>query len=263
MLFSLLLKKLAEISPPENGLQKDLFGVQYGSIVKDMNLHKIVICLDPTKEVIVEAAKLNSHLIISHHGLTHRPVLNFNDEIVNRINLLAMNQISLFVMHTAWDAAPEGISEVLTKYAGLKIVDNFYFDDRGRKKPIGRIGVPLQENTTVKSIGESLKRHLKLDGYQIGGNPDAIVKRAAVAGGHGLGVGMGADVLKAGCDTYISGEFKYPEYLMAAELGFNLIATSHYKSEKIGMENLQKILSLEFPRDEFVFIETEDPVKLF
>ena len=252
-----------EIAPPENGWKKDVYGLQVGNLLKDKSLRKIIVCLDPTKSVIMEAIKQKAHLIISHHGLTHQPLLYFNDEVIDRIALLTRTGISLFVVHTAWDAAPGGVSETLAKIAGMDVVNMLNMDDHGHDKPIGRIGVPFREGITVKETALALKRHLQLESVQIGGNLDAIIKKAAIVGGKGLRDDWIRSVLKKGCDTYITGEYTYPEYLMARTLGLNLIATSHYKSEKIGMKSLQMILALKFPRDEFIFFETGDPIQHF
>lgn len=260
MLQSLLLQVLKEIAPAENGLRDDLYGIQYGTLLNDPVVHRVIICLDPTKQVIKEAIRQKAHFIIAHHGLTHHPVMYLNDLIIDKINLLASNQITLFVMHTAWDAAPEGISETYAKIAGFNIIGNFNFNDGGKRKPIGRIGVPFRENMTLKSIAENLKRHLNLDRVRILGDPNFIVKKAAIVGGKGLKTDLIPDVIAAGCDTFVTGEYTYPEMLAARDLGLNLIETSHYKSEKIGMEVLQKILSLKFPRDEFIFVESEEPM---
>lgn len=262
MLLSQLILKLNEIAPPENGLRDDLYGLQYGNELNDPSLHTIIICLDPTKTVIKEAIKMKARLIIAHHGLTHRPVLYFNDLLVDRLTMLASNQIMLFVMHTAWDAAPEGISETYAKVAGLNLDGNYYFQDGGKRKPIGRIGRPFREGMTLQQIGENLKRHLGLERVRILGDFNHEVKKAAVVGGKGLRSEEIPEIMMDGCDTFITGEVNLPEMIAARELGLNIIETSHYKSEKIGMENLQRILATKFPRDEFIFIESEEPMKI-
>ena len=43
---------------------------------------------------------------------------------------------------------------------------------------------------------------------------------------------------------YITGEFTYADAVAAQHLGLNLIGTSHYASEKIGMERLQQLLAV-------------------
>jgi dinuclear metal center YbgI/SA1388 family protein len=262
MLLSQLIQKLKEIAPPENGFKDDIYGLQYGNEINDCSLHTVVVCLDPTKAVIKEAIKLKARMIISHHGLTHQKILYFKDLLVDRLSLLSTNQIALFVMHTAWDAAPEGISETFAKVAGLTIEGNYYFEDGGKRKPIGRIGRPFRDGMTIQQIGENLKRHLCLERVRILGDFNHIVKKAAVVGGKGLKPEEIPDIIQAGCDTFITGEVNLPEMIAARELGLNIIETSHYKSEKIGMESLQRILTTKFPRNEFIFLESEEPMKI-
>jgi GTP cyclohydrolase I len=261
MLLSQLLQKLKEIAPPENGLRDDVYGLQFGNTLNDPSLHKIIICLDPTKKVIKEAIKLKARMIIAHHGLTHHPILYFNDLLMDRISLLSSQQIMLFVIHTAWDAATEGVSETFCKVAGIKVEGNFYVQDNGKRKSIGRMGTPFQSGMTLQLIAENLKRHLKLDRVRILGSPSHIVQKAAVIGGKGLRVDEIPEVLSLGCDTFITGEVTYPEMIAARELGLNLIETTHYKSEKIGMETLQKLLAMRFPRDEIIFVESDEPMQ--
>lgn len=262
MLFSQLYEKLIKIVPPENGLRDDLYGMQFGSILNsgDFDLSRVILCVDPTKHVISEAIKQKISLIISHHGLTHQSFLNINDLMLDQVKLLAINNIRLFIMHTALDAAMEGISESYAKFAGINVENNFYFRDKGEKKPIGRIGTPFRANLTLKDIAESLKRNLQLPYVRIVGNPGNIVKKAAVVGGKGFKTELITDILNAGCDTFITGEVTHVDMLAAKALGLNIIESTHYSSEKIGVMRLQQILALTFPRDEFIFVESGEPM---
>jgi len=260
----MLFQKIKELAPSENGLSDDLYGLQFGSVLnsEDFNLHKVIVCLDPTKQVILEAIKQKIHLIISHHGLTHRPLLYWNDLVLDQIKLLASNNIRLFVMHTAWDAAQEGVSETYAKIAGLNIEGPYYWHEKGERKPLGRIGVPFREGTTLGEMADSLKRHLQLTSVHIVGDPDKVINRAVVVGGKGFKADSITDVLNQGADTYITGEFTYADAVAAQHLGLNLIGTSHYASEKIGMERLQQLLAVSFARDEFIFVESGDPTTI-
>lgn len=260
MLLSQLIQKLKHLVPSENGLSDDLYGLQFGSLLTDPVLHKIILCVDPSKNIIRETIKLKSHFIISHHGITWSKTLYFNDLLLDALSLLASNQIMIFVAHTALDAASEGISECYAKAAGFNVVGNFYVTDVGKRKPIGRIGIPLRENISVRNIAENLKRFLNLPRIRILGNPNAIIKKAVIIAGNGLRAEYITEILSLGCDTFVSGEFGHYEVVAARDLGLNLIESSHFKSEKIGMENLQRILSLTFPRDEFLYIDSEEPM---
>ncbi|WP_371801992.1 Nif3-like dinuclear metal center hexameric protein [Candidatus Lokiarchaeum ossiferum] len=263
MLFSMLKEKLEKLAPKNLEFSNETYGLQFGSIMEDQNLHNIAISLECDKEVIMKARKLKSHIIISHHGLTDQPMTYFNDGIYNEIKLLSLSDIKLFVIHHPWHNAKGGISDNLAKQAGLKIEGTFRISKNEGTYSLGRFGFPYQENTSVESICTTLKRNLRLSFIQIAGNPKTTVKKVLVKGGTGIESRHFIDIIRAGCNTIISGEFTYQEAQIAKKMDLNLIATSHYSSEKHGMENLQKILSLEFPRDNFYFIETAEPVLIF
>ncbi|MHA1646069.1 MAG: Nif3-like dinuclear metal center hexameric protein [Promethearchaeota archaeon] len=252
--------QLQKIAPQELGISGDLYGLQFGSHLQDQSLHKIFLSLDPSIQVIKEVIKQKGHILITHHGFTHSSKLYINDEILEQVQLLSGYGIRLFVVHSAWDAAQGGVSESFAKAIGLDLIDNFNFQDGGGLKPIGRIGVPIQENCDLNHLIQTIKRNLHLPMLQVHGELNTPVKRVVVIGGRGIHESELIKVREAECDTLVTGELTYPEFLMARKLGINLITTSHYESEKLGMMSLQRILALIFPRDEFYYIESGNPI---
>ncbi len=256
----MLSKKIAELIPKELGFSNDIYGLQFGSQLKDINLHKIVVCVDPTDEVILETKKIKSYFIISHHGLTHRPLIKFNEPVLKQIKLLSINYISLFILHSAWIAASGGVSEAMSEISGIIITDNLYFDDNGKKKPLGRIGTPINENMSLGTLIQSLKRKLNLKNLYVCGKLDKKVNRIAIICGISLKESDFIQILKKGCDTLISTDLVYSHFLFAQKLGLNVLNLPHYVCDKLAMKKLQLILSLEFPRDEFIFIDSDNPI---
>ena len=64
------------------------------------------------------------------------------------------------------------------------------------------------------------------------------VKRVALVGGSG-----GSDIKLAaasGADTYLTGELKHHERLMAAEIGMNLVAAGHFFTENPVCDFIEK-----------------------
>ena len=262
MLYSLLSKKIANLVPKELGFSNDIYGLQFGSILKDINLHKIVICVDPTIKVISQTKKTKSYFIISHHGLTHRSLLKFNEPILKQFKLLSVNNISLFILQSAWIAASGGISDTMSEIAGITITDNLYFDDNGENKPLGRIGTPINENMTLDTLIQSLKRKLNLKFIQVCGKLNKKINKIAVVCGISLKESDFIEILKSNCDTLISTDLVYSHFLFAQKLGLNILNVPHYVCDEIAMKKLQLILSLEFPRDEFIFINSDNPILL-
>lgn len=262
MLYSMLSKKIEELIPKELGFSNDIYGLQVGNQLKDINLHKIVLCVDPTIEVILQAKKTKSYFIIAHHGLTNRSLLKFNEPILKQIKLLSVNNISLFILQSAWIAASGGISDSISEIVGITNIDNLYIDDNDKKKPFGRIGFPINENLTLDSLIQSLKRKMNLTYIQVCGKLNRKINKIAVVCGIPLTESDLIEILKNNCDTLISTDLVYSHFIFAQKLGLNVISVPHYVCDKIAMEKLKLILSLEFPRDEFIFIDSDDPILL-
>ena len=258
----MLSKKIAELVPKELGFNNDIYGLQFGNQLKDFNLHKIVICVDPTIEVILETKKTKSYFIISHHGLTHRSLLKFNEPILKQIKLLSLNNISLFILQSALIAASGGISDSISEIVGITNIDNLYIDDYDKKKPFGRTGIPINENLTLDTLIQSLKRKMNLQYIQVCGKLNRKINKIAVVCGIPLNEADLIEIIKNDCDTLISTDFIYSHFIFAKKLGLNVLNVPHYVCDTIAMKKMKLVLSLEFPRDEFFFIEPNNPIIL-
>ena len=254
-----IIKKLEELAPPSLGLSKDVYGLQFGTKIgmDKKNINKVLIALDPSKLAIAEAVKNKANLMITHHGLTHNPIMEINDDLLDKIRLLSENRINLFVIHTAWDAAPSGIAETFSSKCSLRIVEPLNFHDGSQKKAIGRICVP-NDPITVERLALRIKNNLDLKAVKIHGKVDAQINRVAVCPGKGITKESIFTAAEKECDCYITGEATYKEVCDVKTFGITLIETSHYSSEMPGMESLYRTLSLEFPRTEFLLYREEE-----
>ena len=110
---------------------------------------------------------------------------------------------------------------------------------------IGRMGnYPAEKDVKVKDFAEFVKERLCASGvrYVDGGRP---VRRVAVGGGS-CG-SMLADVVAAGCDTFVTADVKYNVFLDAAELGINLLDAGHFATEDVVCRPLAAWLGAQFP----------------
>ena len=71
------------------------------------------------------------------------------------------------------------------------------------------------------------------------------VKKVAVGGGS-CG-SMLADALAAGCDTFVTADVKYDQYLEAKALGITLMDAGHYATENVVCAPLVQRLAEQFP----------------
>ena len=88
----------------------------------DEEIKGVLLCLDVTEAVLAEAIKNNCNLIISHHPALFRSVKNISPQnIQGRIIIEAVqNNISLYAIHTNFDASIDGTNKILVDLLQLK-----------------------------------------------------------------------------------------------------------------------------------------------
>jgi dinuclear metal center YbgI/SA1388 family protein len=95
-----------------------------GLITGDLNQEtaSALLCIDITEDVINEAIKLKSRLIISHHPLIFRPIKRLSDKsYVSRCIVKALrNDIALYSAHTNMDAVRKGVNARICEKIGLE-----------------------------------------------------------------------------------------------------------------------------------------------
>lgn len=103
-------------------LQEDFdnCGVQCGD--KEQEVTGIVVCFDPSIEVIEEAVALNANLILSHHPVLRNGLKKI--EPVDRIGRILCkaieNRVVIYSMHTNIDSAVGGGNDAFAEKLGLK-----------------------------------------------------------------------------------------------------------------------------------------------
>ena len=91
------------------------------------------------------------------------------------------------------------------------------------------------------------------------GDLNREIKKICIVGGDTYDIKYLQKALKHNCDCYISSNIKYNEALFAKDIGLSLIELSYYKSGIISLKKLYNVLSLEFPYDEFFFLNRKIP----
>lgn len=245
-----ILDFLCGIAPLELQCSFDNAGFQTGRGGREVK--KVLLALDVTDWVIDEAREKGAELIISHHPLLFTPLKQFTDESGDGEKLLrlAENGIAVISMHTNLDIAPGGVNDVLI--AALGASSEGPLDEEG----CGRIGT-LAEPAGMEEFLMRCKQVLQAKGlrYHSSGRP---VQRLAVMGGSGGDCVERA--AKLGCDTYVTADIKYHQFLLAAELGLNLIDADHFCTENPVIPVLCEQLKKAFPDVEFTISETHGQV---
>ncbi len=200
---------------------------------------RVLVALDITMPVINEAAELGAELIVAHHPVIWDTYRHVTDRVFQQEKVLSLieNRIAAICMHTNLDEAADGVDDTLAEILGLRAAG-----------PLaeGRIGhvCCLEEPMALADFLALAKERLQANGlrYCDAGRP---VQRIA------LGCGSCGeyleDAVRAGCDTFLTGDVKYNYFLDALGCGVNLIDAGHYPTERPIVEKLAAKLTRQFP----------------
>lgn len=199
-------------------------------------VQKALVALDLTMEAILAAKEKGCELIITHHPLLFEATKQINSDTAEgrRILALSANNIAHIACHTNLDAAAGGVNDVLAEICGLQETEIF--------EGLGRIGTT---ETTLSALAERLKEALHTDRCQAVCCQEEV-SRVAIVGGAGGSFLEEPFALQAG-DTYITGEAKHHQLLIAKEKGINLLVLGHYETEYPVLAPLTAKLKEAFP----------------
>ena len=202
-------------------------------------VRKVLVALDITLPVIQEAIEREAQLIVSHHPLiwdTHKHV---TDRVFQQDKVLtwAEKRMAAICMHTNLDEAADGVDDTLAETLGLRPLDHLAEGTIGH---ISQLDAPMALADFLPMVKEKLRANgLR---YCDGGRPVYRVATGCGSCGEYL-----EDAVKAGCDTFITGDVKYSVFIDAKGQGINLIDAGHYPTENPIVPKLAKKLQAQFP----------------
>ncbi|MFW6437847.1 MAG: Nif3-like dinuclear metal center hexameric protein, partial [Armatimonadota bacterium] len=116
-----VIAEIEAVAPPDTAMQWDNVGLQVGS--PDAPCHGVLVCLEVTREVADEAARVGADLIVSHHPLIFSPLtaLRTDRPLGALIRRLLQDGAVVYAAHTNLDAAPQiGTAAALAQALGLE-----------------------------------------------------------------------------------------------------------------------------------------------
>lgn len=228
---------LCTLAPLELQLGFDNAGFLVGDM--ETGVSRVLLSLDVTEEVVDEAVRTGAELIVSHHPFIWTPLKSVTEDALTSRKLMKLikNDISVISMHTNLDIAEGGVNDVLISLLGAERADTLDGDN------CGRIG-ELKEAICLGEFLVHCRKVLNVKGLRYV-DAGRRVKRLAVMGGAGADAMY--DAIEKGCDTYVTADVKYHQFLEAKELGLNLIDADHFCTENPVMPVLAEKLRAAFP----------------
>ncbi|MBB3702543.1 Nif3-like dinuclear metal center hexameric protein [Alloprevotella rava] len=218
----------------------DNAGLQIG--LTEVEVSRVLLCLDVTEDVIMEAAEKGCQLIVSHHPLLFRGVKCVSDsDMVQRcVRLAIKHDIAIYSAHTNLDNAAGGVNWMIAEKLGLQNVSFLLPTSEGGSGVIAEL--PTAE--APKDFLLRVKKTFGIDCLQTNRGPERMVKRIALCGGAGDFL-LDAAIAR-GADVFLTGEMHYHQYFgHDAQLWIGIMG--HYQSEQFTVELLHRLLQQEFP----------------
>ena len=250
---------LYEMAPRELAFGWDNVGQLLGD--PNQKVEKVLVALDITEAVADEALEKGCQLIVAHH-----PVMNCKWLPVQTVRTdtpqghlllkLLLNNVGAICMHTNLDAADGGVNDCLAKALQLEEPGPLGREEEKLCR-MGSLKEPMQLEEFVKFVSKSLG----CNGVRYAGAGKTVC-RVAVGGGS---CGNSQDaVIAAGCDTFVTSDLGYHDFLDAAGKGINLIDAGHFPTENPVIPHLAAKLQAAFPEISVIVSEKHtDSVKFF
>ena len=229
-------------APPELAMDWDNVGLLVGR--GDREVHRVLVALDVSPDVAAEAAETGADLIVSHHPVMNirwhaqqMQTLREDTRLGGLLTELVKRDISAICMHTNLDEAEDGVDDTLVETLGLTPECHL------AEGTIGHVSI-LPEPMALQDFLCVVKEKLHANGLRYCDSGRPVHRIATGCGSCGEYL---ADAIKAGCDTFITGDEKYSVMIDALGQGINLIDAGHYPTENPIVAKLQRKLQAQFP----------------
>lgn len=207
-------------------------------VENDGTVSRIAVAVDACQVTIDHAAEANADLLLVHHGLFWGGLEPVVGRHARRLRTLMRHNIAVYSAHIPLDLHPEvGNNAVLARRLRIA-APSFFGDYLGQE--IGVVGdMPITRAALVERVRETLG----VEPHVIATGPEEVHRVAVISGGGG---GMIGDAVRAGADTYVTGEGTHHTYFDAEEWGVNVIYAGHYATETVGVQALAAHLEQRF-----------------
>lgn len=211
--FALDMERLA---PPE--LAEEFDAGRIGLIVEGAPEFETVCCaLDATPAVVKEAIRQKAGMLVVHHTPLWAPVTSLTGPLASLMREVLSARMNVWVMHTNYDHAEEGVNDALAELLSLKDTAPLTLG------LVGTCPIPLTE------ISRRLGCPLRIWGEL------TTLNRLAVIAGSGFDPAFLAEAKERGAEAILSAELKH-SVMRSSPLP--CIEATHYALEAPAMKRL-------------------------
>ena len=207
----------------------------------DDEVHKALLAVDVTEEVLDEAEAEGCDIVLTHHPIVFHALKRFNsaDPVQRCVERAIRSRIALYACHTNLDSAPGGMSWRLAEMLGVGKLEVLQPSEAGEGVGFGVVG-ELPESADTVEFMQLIQRRLEVKAIRHSDIATSAVRRVAVC--TGAGASLIGDARRAGADIYITADLKYNDF-MTPDKALTVADIGHFESEYCAIELLFDILS--------------------
>lgn len=219
---------LEERAPSRFMESYDNVGLMVGDMEQEVS--SVLVALDCTLEVIMEAKAKGCNLIFCHHPLIfQKPSSITTGKLLGRkIIELISSGISVYSSHTNLDSVQGGLNDILAELIGLGETTVLEAVAGETNAGIGRIA-SLEEPVSLEALVDRVKQALGLTFARYSGDEEKIITKVAVITGSGQSFFSAA--VKEGAECIITGDTTYHHVSDLREEGIAVIDAGHFGTE--------------------------------
>ena len=207
----------------------------------DDEVHKALLAVDVTEEVLDEAEAEGCDIVLTHHPIVFHALKRFNsaDPVQRCVERAIRSRIALYACHTNLDSAPGGMSWRLAGMLGVGNLEVLQPAEAGGGVGFGVVG-DLPEAVDTVAFMRFVRRKLGVKVIRHSDVATPEVRRVAVC--TGAGASLIGDARRAGAGIYITADLKYNDF-MTPDKALTVADIGHFESEYCVIELLFDILS--------------------
>lgn len=238
-----IMERLEAWAPRAAACDWDNAGLLIGR--RDKEVGRVFVALDATVETVDRAIEEGADLIVTHHPMIFKALkqINDGDALGRKIIDLIRNDVSLFAMHTNFDACPGGMADLVCERLGFRktgVLEKVPMEDEGFG--IG-FTAELKAPMDCAKLAALVKERFGLSDVRMS---DVGLKVRTLAVCPGSGRGFVRDIIRMKPDVFITGDMGHHEALDLKDEGISLIEAGHYGLEHIFVDEVADELADRF-----------------
>ncbi len=210
----------------------------------DDDVHKALLAVDVTEEVIAEAVAEGCDMIITHHPIIFHAMKRFNSasQTERCVEEAIRRGIVLYAAHTNLDSTPDGMSWRVAQMLGLVNIAVMQ-PTNAEGAGFGVVG-ELAEAMPSADFMRRVMERFDVKALRHSDVVKAEIRKVAIC--TGSGGSLIDDARKSGADIYLTADLRYNDF-MRHENAIILADMGHFESEYCAIQILFDILSKKIP----------------